>query len=226
MSLPEIELDLGPATITCTPDEFAAGLAALLREIRSVALRLRPDERVALRAIMSHGDGALTVGQVFHDFSRESEAHKTLRRLRAAQFVRPAEHGHWGPDEPIEVKPFARLLWDRLGEGEIFAAEQEDDADALFLDLAEPPAAAEEAVAEEAEREEAEPPRVVEELAVEEVRPAKTAKAAKPAPKLQPAEPEDLEAAAARLWEDDSVVDLADADDFRKYVEDEVRQNS
>ena len=74
-----------------------------------------------LREIMSRESGALTVADIFPEFARESEGHRTLRRLRAAQFVRPARTGRWDPIEPIEVKPFARLMWDHIGEDAIFA---------------------------------------------------------------------------------------------------------
>jgi hypothetical protein len=61
------------------------------------------------------------VADVFPGFAREGEGHKTLRRFRAAQFVRPARTGRWDPDERIEVKRFARLMWDRVGEAVIFS---------------------------------------------------------------------------------------------------------
>lgn len=115
----ELALDLGTATITCTTDEIEAALATYLREMRSVARLLRADERVALRKIMSQESGTLTVADVFWDFTRESEAHKTLRRLRAAQFIRPARTGRWDAAEPIEVKPFGRLMWEQIGEADL-----------------------------------------------------------------------------------------------------------
>jgi hypothetical protein len=121
MRASELELDLGTVTMNCTTDEVAATLAALLREMRSVIPRLRQDERETLRRIMSHESNTLTVADAFPGFARESEGHKTLRRLRAAQFVRPARTGRWDPGERIEVKPFARLMWDRVGEDVIFA---------------------------------------------------------------------------------------------------------
>lgn len=115
----ELELDLGPVTVSCTPDELAAALAGLLREVRAAVPFIRPDERDALRAIMT-SDGTPTVADVFPDFARDSDAHVTLRKLRTAQFIRPAGRDHWAPEEHIEVKPFARLLWDRLGEAHLF----------------------------------------------------------------------------------------------------------
>ena len=201
MSQPEVTLNLGGAAMDCTADDLAEALAGHLREIRSVVRLLRPDERVALRAIMSRPGGTLRVADVFHDFSRESEAHKTLRRLRAAQFIRPAETGRWDPDERIEVKPFARLLWDRLGEGEIFAAEADAEADEDEI-----------VVTPDAEETAREVP-VAEPAAAEEAGQAA----------------EEAEPPAAAAWEQDAVVDLgdvSDVDDFRHYVEEELRQNS
>lgn len=119
MNASELVINLDTIAIACTPEEIGAAFAALLREMRTVARLLRADERLALRKIMSQQSGTLTVADVFLGFTRESEAHKTLRRLRAAQFIRPARTGRWAPEEPIEVKPFARLMWDHVGETEI-----------------------------------------------------------------------------------------------------------
>ena len=119
MSPSELALCLGNYTIHCTTNEIEAVFAAYLREMRSVARLLRADERVALRMIMAHDSGSLTVGDVFREFARESEAHKTLRRLRAAQFIRPAKTGRWDASEPIEIRPFGRIMWDYVGEGEL-----------------------------------------------------------------------------------------------------------
>lgn len=115
----ELDLDLGPATMSCTTDELAGALAGLLREIRAAVPFIQPDERAALRAIMDYA-GTPTVGDVFPDFERDSDAHTTLRKLRTAQFIRPRDRDRWAPEEYIEVKPFARLLWERLGEASLF----------------------------------------------------------------------------------------------------------
>jgi hypothetical protein len=203
MSVSELELDLGTAAMICTAEELAAAMASFLREMRSVAGLLRPDERVALRMIMSRETGTLTVGEVFRGFARDSEAHKTLRRLRAAQFVRPAKSGHWAPEVRIEVKPFARLIWDRVGEGTIFA---DDSADVVLtgeedLPMAEPVAPPQP------------PPTVV-------------PKAAQPGtiqPEAVPTDEVDVEQVAASVWEDDAVVDLAAFDDLQAYAEEELR---
>ena len=120
MSQSEIDLDLGTVTMSCTAPEIATIFAGLLREMRRMIPRLRPDEMEILRSIMRAERGSVTVGDLFPDFTRESEPHLTLRRLRAAQFIRPARTGRWEPEEPIEVKPFARLMWDRVGEEGFF----------------------------------------------------------------------------------------------------------
>jgi len=164
MKLSPLTINLGPVSMSCTADEIGATLGALLDEMRAVIPMLREDERAALRRIMSHDGDNLTVGDVFPEFHRESEAHKTLRRLRAAQFVRPAVHGRWDPDEPILVKPFARLMWDHLGEAEIFqdgaraagAAEPE-----VVVDLSEPEETKEPAAPEETAEPAADPEDVI-----------------------------------------------------------------
>src|ERR1700755_370548 len=97
----ELEFDLGTTSLVCTRQEVETTLSALLEELRSFALNLRPDERDALRRIMAHDSGTLPVLDVFPDFARESRAHKTLRRLRAAFFVRPSG-GAWQPESRIE----------------------------------------------------------------------------------------------------------------------------
>src|SRR5262245_14590695 len=120
MRASELEISLGKAAMHCTTAEVETTFAWLLAEMKVVARLLRPDEREVLRTIMSQESRALRVSDVFSDFSRESEGHKTLRRLRAAQFIRPAKTGRWDPHEEIEIKPFARLVWDRVGESAIF----------------------------------------------------------------------------------------------------------
>jgi hypothetical protein len=208
----ELELDLGTVTMSCTRDEVAKTLAALLGEMRAVVPMLRPDERDTLRKIMSQESGTLTVADVFPDFARESEAHKTLRRFRAAQFIRPAATGRWDPEGYIEVKPFAQLMWDRVGEAVIFSdapaavAEPEagdenevlPDEDAMVV---EEPAAQERVVLEE--------PAAEEQVILDE----------EPAVEEEPAAINDaeIEKRAAAIWEDDDVLDLQD------FADEEVR---
>lgn len=115
-------INLGAASVSCTAADLELTFAWLLKEMRSVARVLRPDERELLRKLMSHSGPPLTVGALFSEFTREGEPHKTLRRLRATQFVYPERTGRWGPAEPIAVTPFARIVWDQLGEAGIFAS--------------------------------------------------------------------------------------------------------
>lgn len=137
----ELALDLGGETIRCSADEVAAALAGLLREMRAAAPFVTPEEREALRLIMLHPGGALTVGDLFPDFERDSDALTALRRLRTAQFIRPADRDRWEAGERIEVKPLARLLWDKLGEAAIFgdAPDGADEPDVSEdIDLSQP----------------------------------------------------------------------------------------
>lgn len=144
MTQSEIELDLGTENLSCSAEEIAAVVAGQLREMRAAAPFIGPEERAVLRRIMSYDSGALTVSDVFPGFERESAAHVTLRKLRTAQFILPAGRDVWEPDQHIAIKPFARLVWDRLGEAAIFGEVPEADvvADADEIDLALPGAEA------------------------------------------------------------------------------------
>jgi hypothetical protein len=220
MAATELHLDLGTVTMSCTTDEVASTLAALLGEMRAVIPKLREDERDVLRQIMSQNSGTLTVADVFPDFSRESEGHKTLRRLRAAQFVRPARTGRWDPHEPIEVKPFARLMWDHIGEDTIFdgvvaipAAAPADKVVEIGLTAPEEPVAADQLptvdqpeVAEQSEKDVVDLGEVEEEEAIE-----------KPASKVARASKTD--------FEDDNILDVGDLDELYAYAQEEVRGN-
>jgi len=115
-----LELDLGTAIMNCTTEEVTETFSGMLREMRAAALFIGEDERAALRQIMENTSGTLTVADVFPDFSRDSEAHNTLRRLRTAQFILPAGRDMWSLNERIAIKPFAKLVWERLGEVAIF----------------------------------------------------------------------------------------------------------
>jgi hypothetical protein len=137
MAQSELALDLGTETLTCTAEEIAAVCAALLREMRAAVPFIRPEERAALRRIMSYNSAALTVADLFPDFVRESPAHVALRRLRTAQFILPAGRDAWERDQHIAIKPFARLVWDRLGEAAIFG-EVPAPVDKDEIDLAVP----------------------------------------------------------------------------------------
>jgi hypothetical protein len=213
MSASELQLDLGTVTMKCTNEEVAATLAALLGEMRAVIPKLREDERDILRQIMAQDNGALTVGELFPDFARESEGHKTLRRLRAAQFIRPALTGRWDPQEAVEIKPFARLMWDRVGEDTIFdgiaaapaATPVNDVVDLGLTGAEEPPATSQPAVDEQPVEED-----VVDLGAVEEEKESEP-----PVPARR--------SAVGSNFEDDNVLDVGDLDDLYAYAQEEVR---
>ena len=116
----EVDVEVETITVPCSARDLKATFGWLLVEMRAVAQVFRPDERELLRTIMSH-PGPLLVSDLFPNFTRESEEHRTLRRLRAAHFIRPINTGRWEPDEPIEATPFGRIMWDRIGEQRIFA---------------------------------------------------------------------------------------------------------
>lgn len=122
----EFELDLGTATLHCPAAEVSTAFASLLEEARAFARNLRSGERALLRRIMAHRGEPLAVRDLFPGFVRESRGHRTLRRLRTAMLVRPQGGGCWQADSRIEVRPFGRLVWDRLGEAGFFPDDARD----------------------------------------------------------------------------------------------------
>lgn len=138
MTQSDIEFDLGSVTMSCTAEDIAATFTGMLQEMRAAAVFVRADEREALRRIMSQESGTFTVAEVFPDFARNTDALTSLRRLRTAQFIRPAGRDMWERTERIAIKPFARLVWDRLGEDAFFAPDKPADAAAEEVDLAHP----------------------------------------------------------------------------------------
>jgi hypothetical protein len=127
MTMSKVHVPLDALTLSCTPDEIAAVFDGILREVRAAVPFLTDEDRSALRYIMGHRSGELTVADLFPDFARESAAHVSLRRLRTAQFIRPGGRDVWEPGSPIDIKPFARLAWDRLGEAAVFGEAQENE---------------------------------------------------------------------------------------------------
>jgi hypothetical protein len=123
----KVHVALDSLTVACTADEIAAVFDGMLREMRAAVPFLGEDDRAALRRIMDDDSESLTVADVFPEFARGSEAHASLRRLRTAQFIRPGGRDRWDGDSAIEVKPFARLAWNRLGEAAIFGEEPEEE---------------------------------------------------------------------------------------------------
>src|SRR4051812_42105403 len=103
MTQSELDLAMGTDAMNCTAEEVAAVVAGLLRERGAAIPFIRPDEREVLRRIMSQESGSLTVGELFPDFARDSDALTTLRRLRTAQFIRPAGRDMWDRDQHIEI---------------------------------------------------------------------------------------------------------------------------
>jgi hypothetical protein len=129
---------LDTLTASCTAEEIADVFAGLLREMQDAVPFLHDDDRAALRQIMAHDPGTLTVAEVFPDFARGSEAHFALRRLRTAQFIRPGGRDMWERESLIDIKPFARLAWDRLGEAGIFGEPENEEPDVEEIDLSLP----------------------------------------------------------------------------------------
>lgn len=122
LQLSEVALNLGFLSVKFKVEELDETLGSLVAEMRAIAGTLGESERKKLREIMAAPTDTLTVAAVFPDFSRETPAHETLRKLRDAQFIRPTERGRWESRKHISVKPFGRLMWEKVGEEKLFGA--------------------------------------------------------------------------------------------------------
>jgi hypothetical protein len=120
VKIKEVTLNLGFVSVTFGEDELDHTLASLVDEMRTITSGLTVPERDVLRRIMGAPPG-IKVTDVFSDFQRDTPAHNTLRQLRDAQFVRPAEGGQWTRDKHIAIKPFGRLMWEKIGEAKLFS---------------------------------------------------------------------------------------------------------
>jgi hypothetical protein len=116
-----VDVALDTVTVPCSAKDLRATFGWLLIEMRSFGAVLSPAERGLLRKIMAHEGAPFLVNELFPKFERGGAEHAMLRHLRAALFIRPEKTGRWEPDEPVAVTPFARMLWERIGEERIFS---------------------------------------------------------------------------------------------------------
>lgn len=141
MTSSKVHISLDSQIIACSVGEIASTFAGLLHEMKVAVPFLHANDREVLRKIMACEPATLTVAELFPDFERGSEAHDTLRRLRTAQFIRPAGRDMWDRGSQIDIKPFARLAWNRIGEAGIFGDEPERELDIVEddeIDLSRP----------------------------------------------------------------------------------------
>jgi hypothetical protein len=123
MQVDEIEVSLlGFVKLKFTRNEIELTLTSVLQEMQAITRQLDERDRYILREIMRSPDGTC-VSDVLPGFQRESSEHMTLRKLRDAQFVRPSASGPWDANTMIQVKPFDRLMWEKVGEQRLFQRE-------------------------------------------------------------------------------------------------------
>lgn len=120
MRLTDIEIDLKLVKLKFKSDELEKILADVLTEMRSITTGLGVDECEKLRTIMAKPSGTFAVTDIYPTFSRGNPEHEKLRRLRDAQFIRPAGGGRWHTESRIEIKPFGKMMWEKVGEQKLF----------------------------------------------------------------------------------------------------------
>jgi hypothetical protein len=108
--------------IELTTTEASKTFEELISEIKMIVNKITPDEREKLKQIMQEKSGRYTVKEVFQNFNREKDnaALETLRKFRDAQFVRPQGGGQWQIEKRIEIKPFGKLMWEKVGSEKLF----------------------------------------------------------------------------------------------------------
>ncbi|MEW6491732.1 MAG: hypothetical protein AB1589_04170 [Cyanobacteriota bacterium] len=108
--------------IELTTTEASKTLEELVGAIKSIVKEITPDERKQLEQIMQAESGRYTVKDVFPNFNRaeDNAALKTLRKFRDAQFVRPQGGGQWQREKGIEIKPFGKFIWEKVGSENLF----------------------------------------------------------------------------------------------------------
>jgi hypothetical protein len=113
-------INLGFISVTFKGEEVNETLTALIQEMQSITSGLQEPEQDILRRIMANPSGKLKVNDLFPGFSRGSKDHDTLRKLREAQFIRPVGSGRWRAESTVEIKQFGKMMWDKIGENQLF----------------------------------------------------------------------------------------------------------
>ena len=120
VKLDSVTINLGFMSAKFVADELNSTFEELVGEMRAITSALNQTERDVLERLMEVQSGEVRVGELFEDFQRETEAHNALRKLRDAQFVKPAEGGRWKADKHILLKPFGVLMWRKIGPSKLF----------------------------------------------------------------------------------------------------------
>jgi len=124
VKIKDVKVNLGFMSVTFVEDELDETLASLVEEMRIITKDLSTGEQDILHKIMGSAS-PLLVSDVFDGFERKTKEHETLRKLRDAQFVRPKERGTWRANKHIAIKPFGRVMWDKIGPKQLFNNDQQ-----------------------------------------------------------------------------------------------------
>lgn len=108
--------------IELTTTQASKTLEELIGAIKRIVKEITDNEKEQLEKIMQAESGHYTVKQVFPNFNRadDNPALKTLRKFRDAQFVRPQGGGQWQREKKIEIKPFGKVIWEKVGSEKLF----------------------------------------------------------------------------------------------------------
>jgi hypothetical protein len=118
LSIKGIKLQLFGAGIELTPDQADRALNELMQEVVESTHDLSPSD-IQLFERIHEVRGSLAVQELIPGFTRGSEEHKQLRRLRDLKLVRPSEGGKWEAIKHPVVTRFAEIFLKLKNEGRL-----------------------------------------------------------------------------------------------------------
>jgi hypothetical protein len=116
LSIKGITVKLLGAEIEVTPDQADRALNEMMEEVAESMNGLSQSE-IELFERVREARGERTIHDLIPEFTRESDSHNELRRLRDRKLIRPSEGGKWeGGKRPV-VTRFAEIFWKLRNQG-------------------------------------------------------------------------------------------------------------
>jgi hypothetical protein len=109
LSIKAIKVKLLGAEIEVTPDQADRALNEMMEEVAESLNGLSPSE-IGLFDRVRESRGERTVKDLIPEFTRGSDSHNELRRLRDRKLIRPSEGGKWEAGKRPVVTRFAEIF--------------------------------------------------------------------------------------------------------------------
>lgn len=116
LTIKTIKLKLLGAEIELTAEQADRALNELIQEVVESARGLSESELQLFEKI-HEVHGSVTLQELVPGFTRKSEAHEQLRRLRSMKLIRPNEGGRWETNKHPITTRFAEIFIKLRNEG-------------------------------------------------------------------------------------------------------------